>query len=65
MGDVKLTLHFKHVKKSFPVPSQRLNELLNVYITLTQLGILDAIRCRSFKVNRLCMCGFTCQLKES
>ena len=42
------------------MPIEHLEELLNVYITLTQLKMPDVIRCRSFKVNRLSTCNFTC-----
>ncbi|KAK9811323.1 hypothetical protein WJX72_001847 [[Myrmecia] bisecta] len=50
MGEVELTLHFKHVTKSFAVPIAHLHELLDVYTTLAELGMPDVIRCRSFKI---------------
>ncbi|KAK9824557.1 hypothetical protein WJX72_011294 [[Myrmecia] bisecta] len=50
MGEVELTLHFKHVTKSFAVPISHLHELLDVYTTLAELGMPDVIRCRSFKI---------------
>ncbi|BDA48582.1 probable crinkler effector protein 8 [Coccomyxa sp. Obi] len=50
MGQVELSLHFKHVTKSFAVPIDHLPDLLDVYTTLAELRMPDVIRCRSLKV---------------
>ena len=50
-GQVQLLLHFNSVEKSFAVPGQRMQELLDVYGLLHKLRSPGTVRCSSLHVS--------------